>query len=68
MIRNFDEGFSYEERLNDRKNNLIELIEWYRDEYHKNEFGHNELIERVNKAMSDDEIDRVWQIVDGWID
>lgn len=52
----------------DDKQGLIDLIVWYRDDYHKGDFGHDELIDRVKAASSDNEIEQVEKIVDGWID
>jgi hypothetical protein len=34
-------------RLEEDKQSLIELIEWYRDEYHKSDFCHTEMIEKI---------------------
>jgi uncharacterized coiled-coil DUF342 family protein len=51
------------------KKYLIELIEWYRDEYHKgNDDYHNELIERLRNATTKEEIDSVERMLDDWLD
>jgi hypothetical protein len=49
------------------KESLIDLIIWYRDEYHKKEFGHNELIEQVRNAQKIEDLSGVEQVVDGWL-
>lgn len=50
------------------KQGLIDLIIWYRDEYHHGDWCHSELIERVKNATTYDHLDPIYQIVDGWID
>ncbi len=50
------------------KEGLIDLITWYRDEYHKNDFGHTEMIEQVKEATNDKELDMIERIADGWLD
>ncbi len=54
----------------DRKS-LIEIIEWYRDEYHKglwNNNFHNDLIEQVKNAQTEKELEYLEKVVDGWLD
>lgn len=51
----------------EEKTILIDLISWYKNEYHKKDFGHEELIEKVNIAKTKEDLDNVWQIVDGWL-
>jgi hypothetical protein len=54
--------------VDDKKKALIELIEWYRDEWHKKDFGHTEMIKEI-KAAEDDKILSLYeQIIDGWLD
>ena len=36
-----------DDKLEEDKQGLIELIEWYRDEYHKSDFCHTEMIEKA---------------------
>ena len=55
-------------KMNEEKESLINLIIWYRDEYHKGDFGHNDLIQIVKEAKISNELEHVWQIVDGWLD
>lgn len=50
------------------KEALIHLIEWYRDKYHKTDFGHTDMIASIKKAKSVAQIEPYWQAVDGWLD
>jgi len=48
---------------------LIELVKWYRDEYH---IGHNpeyydDMIEKIENA-NEAELEVYWRITDSWID
>lgn len=43
---------------------LIDLIVWYRDEYHRKDFGHNDLIEQVKK----NNLEGVERTLDSWLD
>jgi len=55
--------------LTDEQKALIELIEWYRDEYHRCKLGtHNDLIRRTREAESEDDIEQIWHVVDSWLD
>lgn len=54
--------------LEERRQSLIDVIEWYRDEYHKADFCHTELIEKVEQAADEDELSVYEQVVDGWLD
>jgi hypothetical protein len=54
---------------------LIETITWYRDEYHKSDFGHNNMLAKLellkDKRLSKKESETVEEIekaVDGWLD
>ena len=49
------------------KNSLIDTIVWYRDKYHKVDFGHNELIEEVRRAKNEEDLSFVEVILDGWL-
>ncbi len=49
------------------RRSLIELIIWYRDDYHRQDCGHSQLIERLKEAASMDDIDPIDQILDGWL-
>lgn len=53
--------------LEQRRQSLIELIEWYRDEYHHSDWCHSEMISKVLIA-SDEELDCYEQVVDGWLE
>lgn len=50
----------------EEKDSLIDLIIWYKTEYHKKDFGHDELIEKVNASKNKDDLNLIWEIVDGW--
>ena len=50
------------------KQAMIELIEWYRDEYHRKDFGHNEMIEKIKTTSDAEELKFIESVVDGWID
>ena len=39
-----------DDKLEEDKQGLIELIEWYRDEYHKSDFCHTEMIEKIRNS------------------
>lgn len=54
--------------MTEDKQALIDLILWYRDEYHKIEFGHNELIQQIKDAKTQDQLSIIEQIVDSWLD
>lgn len=54
-------------KLEEDKQSLIKLIEWYRDEYHKSDFCHTELIERIRKIQNEKELSIYEQIPDGWL-
>jgi hypothetical protein len=54
--------------LEEDKQGLIELIEWYRDEYHKSDFCHTEMIEKIKQIQDEKELSIYEQVVDGWLD
>lgn len=54
--------------LEEDKQSLIELIEWYRDEYHKNDFCHTEIIEKIKQVQNEKELLIYEQVVDGWVE
>ena len=50
------------------KEGLIDLIEWYRDEYHKIDEGHSKMISEI-REISDEKLFGLYEkIVDGWLD
>lgn len=54
--------------LERRKKELIEIIEWYRDEYHRQDFCHSSMIEKI-KTLDDERYLTIYeQVVDGWLD
>lgn len=60
-----------ENTLQEAKESLIHLIEWYRDDYHKGLFSwdcHNELIKQVNQVTDFNQLEIYEKIVDGWLD
>ncbi len=54
--------------LEEDKQSLIELIKWYRDEYHKVDFFHTKIIEKVQQIISMKEFLILEKIVDAWLD
>jgi hypothetical protein len=56
------------QNLEEDKKSLIELIEWYKNEYHKKDFGHNEMIEEIKKVSNYKELETFEQTVDLWLD
>jgi hypothetical protein len=54
--------------LEQDKISLIELIEYYRDEYHKSDFCHSEMIEKIKLIKDRSELSAYEQVVDSWID
>lgn len=50
------------------KESLIKTIKWYRDEYHKKDFGHTEMIERIKETKDAKELEVFEQTLDGWLD
>lgn len=56
------------DNLKEKKESLIELIDWYRDEYHKNDFCHAEMIDKISKIKDEKEFLIYEQFIDGWLD
>lgn len=50
------------------KKAIIEIIEWYRDDYHKFDCGHNDMIETIRTTNDEGEIKLIEEIIDGWVD
>ena len=44
---------------------LIDLIKWYRDEYHHCDFGHADMMEQARTAA---DLEPLWKTVDMWLD
>lgn len=59
---------SKQEKLEEDKNGLIDLIKWYRDEWHRVDGSHSEMIENVKKVQDEKELSFYEKIVDGWLD
>lgn len=56
------------DEMQEQKESLIELIEWYRDEYHKKDSVHNDLIEKIKNTTDQKVLDLYEKTVDGWLD
>ena len=56
------------DELEDAKEGLIDTITWYRDEWHKHDSCHTEMIETIKKATTVEELTPIEQVVDGWLD
>ena len=56
------------EQFDNRKQDLINIIEWYRDEWHKSDWCHSEMIENINKINDEKQISIYEQVVDGWLE
>lgn len=56
------------EDIEDYKESLVHLVEWYRDEYHRKDTCHNELIEDIKKATSYGGLEICEKIIDDWLD
>lgn len=57
--------------LSDRKEALIEIIEWYRDEWHRQDWCHSDLIAQIkaiDEVDDEDQLEIIEKIVDGWLD
>lgn len=57
-----------ETQLEKDKQSLIELIEWYRDSYHKSDFCHSKMIDKINEIKNENELSVYEKIVDSWLD
>jgi len=56
------------EQFDNRKQDLIRIIEWYRDEWHRRDWCHSEMIENIKKTNDDKQLEIYEQIVDGWLE
>ncbi len=57
------------EPLEEYKAALINIIIWYRDEYHRQANGiHDDLITAVNRATTAEQLDDVECVLDDWFD
>lgn len=54
-------------KIDDIKDYLPDLILWYRNDYHKRDFGHMEMIDRINKTNDLEELELYEKIVDDWL-
>jgi len=50
------------------KEALVDLIIWYRDEYHRTDFGHSDLINKIMATNDDILLNQYELIVDGWLE
>ena len=50
------------------KKALIDLIEWYKNSYHKADFCHTDMINKIKQIDNEADLEPYWQTVDGWID
>lgn len=55
-------------RLVEEQEALIGLITWYRDEYHRQDFGHTEMIEEIKRATDLAQLEPHWRRTDDWYD
>lgn len=56
------------ESLQESKDALIDLIIWYRDEYHKKDSVHTKMIAKITNLSTSEELEHYWKIVDGWLE
>lgn len=56
--------------LEEQKEDLISLIEWYRDDYYAPSMKDycNDIINTVKKIADEKTLDAYYQLVDGWFD
>ena len=54
--------------LEEQKETLISIITWYRDFYHRSDFGHGRMIEEIRASTEVEKLEPYWQITDGWLD
>ena len=53
----------------EEKQELIELIEWYRDKWHKSDWCHTDMINTLlSPNCTQEEFDIIERSVDDWID
>lgn len=50
------------------KQAIIEIIEWYRDEHHKKDYGHTEMIKTINTTTEEYDIELIERTLDEWAD
>ena len=55
-------------QLEDAKEALIGIIEWYRDEYHHADWIHTESIEKIKLATTLEELEPYENMVDSWLE
>ena len=49
------------------KQAMIELIEWYRDEYHRKDWCHSEMIETIRTSDDEEELEMIAKTLDLWL-
>ena len=54
--------------LEEEQEALINIIAWYRDEYHVADFGHTEMIEEIKAITDIAKLEPYWKRTDGWLD
>ena len=54
--------------LEEEKKEIIDLIKWYRDEYHFDDWCHSKMIEEIVNVKTLKDLDPYWAVVDGWLD
>ena len=54
--------------LEEHKQALIDLIKWYRDEYHKKDFGHTEMMEEIAAITDAKDLEAYDRTTDMWLD
>jgi hypothetical protein len=47
---------------------LINIITWYRDEYHRMDWGHTQMIEEIRAITDVAQLEPYWQRTDDWLD
>lgn len=47
---------------------LIDLIQYYRDEYHKADWCHSDMIKKIEDGVDQKTLDLYWRITDDWLD
>ncbi len=50
----------------EQKEIMIDLIEWYRDQFHKKDFGHTKMIEQVRAATNYEELQPIERMLELW--
>ena len=62
----FDEKYQ-QDKLRAEKEDLVDVLLWYRDEYHHSDFGHSDMIAKVKVATTAEELERIEKVIDGWL-